>query len=124
MKALSIQQPWAWAIMNGKTVENRTWPTHFRGRFLIHTGKKFDPFGYDWILEHRGLLTAEIPHRELFSCGGFVGRSRIIDCVDRHSSPFFFGPWGFVLTDSHPIEFIPYRGQLGFFDVPDEILGE
>ena len=121
MKALSIQQPWAWAILHGKPIENRTWPTHFAGRFLIHTGKKFDLYGYSWLLDHRDLLTAEIPHRDSFQRGGFVGKSRIIDCVDRHPSQFFFGPWGFVLTDSQPIEFIPYRGQLGFFDVPDEI---
>lgn len=33
MKALSIQQPWAWAIVKrDKRVENRTWPTTYRGR--------------------------------------------------------------------------------------------
>ena len=32
MKALSIHQPWAWAILNaGKTVENRTWSTNYQG---------------------------------------------------------------------------------------------
>ena len=32
MKALSIRQPWAWAIINaGKDIENRQWPTKFRG---------------------------------------------------------------------------------------------
>lgn len=30
---LSIRQPWAWLIVNGyKDIENRTWPTHFRGK--------------------------------------------------------------------------------------------
>lgn len=37
MKALSIQQPWAWLIVNGyKDVENRDWNTKFRGRFYVH----------------------------------------------------------------------------------------
>jgi hypothetical protein len=45
MKALSIRQPWADAILAGhgmtnpnvaKRVENRSKRTHFRGRFLIH----------------------------------------------------------------------------------------
>jgi ASCH domain len=37
MKALSIQQPWAWAIIYaGKNIENRTWNTHFRGTFAVH----------------------------------------------------------------------------------------
>lgn len=124
MKALSVQQPWAWANLHGKPVENRTWSTRFTGRFLIHASKKFDHDGFRWLLEHRDFLDTEIPHRDTFQCGGFVGMSRIIDCVDFHSSPFFFGPWGFVLTDSKPIDFMPYRGQLGFFDVPDEIANQ
>ena len=34
---LSIRQPWAWLIAHGwKNIENRTWPTGYRGRFLIH----------------------------------------------------------------------------------------
>ena len=41
MKALSIQQPWAWAIVNGfKPVENRTWRTNYTGPLLIHAGKR------------------------------------------------------------------------------------
>lgn len=37
MKALSIRQPWAWLIVNGhKDIENRSWPTRFRGKFLVH----------------------------------------------------------------------------------------
>ena len=121
MKVLSVQQPWAWAIMNGKPVENRTWPTRFTGSFLLHAGKKFDHSGFAWLLNHRSLLTAEIPHRDEFQLGGIVGISRIVDCVNYHPSPFFFGPWGFVLEDSHAVDFIPYRGQLGFFNVPNEI---
>jgi ASCH domain len=37
MKALPIRQPYAWLIVNGhKDIENRAWPTKFRGRVLIH----------------------------------------------------------------------------------------
>lgn len=40
MIALSIRQPWAWHILNsGKDIENRDWPTRFRGRVLIHASK-------------------------------------------------------------------------------------
>jgi len=36
MKAISIKQPWASFIIEGyKNIENRTWPTKFRGRILI-----------------------------------------------------------------------------------------
>jgi len=116
MKALSIRQPWAWAILYGKDIENRTWPTRQRGPFLIHAGKKFDHDGYLWLLNHRDLLTADIPNRDQFQAGGIIGESNIVDCVDHHESPFFFGPWGFVLTGSEAIDFIPCRGQLGFFN--------
>uniref|UniRef100_A0A6M3JMG7 Putative ASCH domain-containing protein n=1 Tax=viral metagenome TaxID=1070528 RepID=A0A6M3JMG7_9ZZZZ len=117
MRALSIQQPWAWAILHGKPVENRTWPVRHMGPFLIHTGKKFDREGYVWLLKNRKLLTEDIPHPDQFKMGGVIGRSNIVDCVDRHPSPFFFGPWGFVLKDSQPVDFIPCKGKLGFFEV-------
>jgi hypothetical protein len=38
--ALSIRQPWAWLILHaGKDIENRDWPTKYRGPFLIHASK-------------------------------------------------------------------------------------
>jgi hypothetical protein len=37
VKALSIRQPWVWAIVHaGKDIENRTWWTPYRGPVLIH----------------------------------------------------------------------------------------
>lgn len=40
MKALTICQPYAELIARGdKPIENRTWPTHYRGPLLIHAGK-------------------------------------------------------------------------------------
>lgn len=47
MKALSILQPWAWLIVEGyKDVENRTWKTGFRGKFLIHAPQVVDDYGF------------------------------------------------------------------------------
>ena len=41
MKALSVRQPWAWAIIHStKNIENRVWSTIYRGDILIHAGKK------------------------------------------------------------------------------------
>jgi hypothetical protein len=40
MKALSVCQPWAWAIVHGiKTIENRSRPTRHRGPLVIHASK-------------------------------------------------------------------------------------
>ena len=37
MKALSVRQPWAWAIIHaGKDIENRTRITRYRGPVAIH----------------------------------------------------------------------------------------
>jgi hypothetical protein len=40
MKAITICQPYAGAIMDGrKRVENRGWRTNYRGQLIIHAGK-------------------------------------------------------------------------------------
>lgn len=43
MKALSVRQPWASMIAQGhKTIEWRSWRTHYRGPLLICSGKTPD----------------------------------------------------------------------------------
>lgn len=124
MKALSILQPWAWLIANGyKDVENRSWPTRFRGRFLVHAGKRWGQEQRDDFAFVRERFP-EIPLPATFERGGIVGAATLTHCVPRMGSPWFFGPIGFVVADARVIPFVPYRGQLGFFDVPDSIIGE
>jgi hypothetical protein len=47
-KALSVKNPWAYWIVYGsplygiKDVENRRYPTNYRGRLLIHASKNLD----------------------------------------------------------------------------------
>ncbi|MEW6614015.1 MAG: ASCH domain-containing protein [Thermodesulfobacteriota bacterium] len=123
MKALSIKQPWAWAIIHGgKDIENRTWPTRFRGRFLVHASKTFDMEGWKWIARMEGRLCiqqsiAELPHYKDFLMGGIIGSVEIVGCVRHHGSLWFEGPYGFVLADPRPMEFMLCKGSLGFFDV-------
>jgi hypothetical protein len=121
MKAISIKQPWAWAIFNGKPVENRTWYSHYRGELLIHASKKFDYDGYIWLTKNI-YKPSDVPRVQDFEQGGFVGKVKMVDCVEYHPSPFFFGPWGFVFANVKSIDFIPYKGQQGIFNVPDEII--
>mgnify|MGYP001114609934 CR=1 FL=1 len=48
MKALSIRQPWAWLIVHaGKNIENRSWRSHYHGRFLVHAAKGMTRQEYD-----------------------------------------------------------------------------
>lgn len=125
MKALSIRQPYAWAIMAGiKPVENRKWSTSYRGPLAIHAGKAW----YDD--ETRGYVDIEswaedfrIPYDgSPVSLGGIVGVADLVDVVTHHESPFFFGPYGFVLTNPRPVEFVPMKGRLGLFEIDDSLI--
>ena len=114
MKALSIQQPWAWAILHaGKDVENRMWKTGYRGTILIHTGKLYDKIGHSYIEDVLGI---QIPDN--LPVGGIYGKVDIIDCVTHSTSRWFNGLYGFVLANPKPFPFTPYKGSLGLFDVP------
>lgn len=91
--ALSIRQPWAWLIVNGhKDVENRDWPTNFRGQLLVHAGLTMTRRYYDQIsqeLGNAGLLPpGGLPAYEALARGGFVGKTRVVDCLQHHPSPW------------------------------------
>lgn len=117
MKAISVIQPWSWAIVQGyKPVENRNWSTNFRGEVLIHAGQKFDDEGYEFI--KKMLRAHAIPKKEDFFRGGIVGSAYITDCVKEMESEWFFGEWGFVIADARPCMPIICKGSLGFFE-PD-----
>jgi hypothetical protein len=129
MKALSVRLPWAHFIVRGfKPVENRQWWTHYRGPLLIHAAKGMTRFEYEDCMELAAAIakststTIPLPSFEELERGGVVGQTRLVDCVTDHDSPWFAGKFGFVLHDAKPLPFLPYKGQLGFFDVPDELL--
>jgi len=127
-KALSIRQPWAWAIINaGKDIENRDWSTRFRGPVCIHAAKGMTNREWgqamDFIDELFPVpLAAQCGRRRsAFGSldaqrGGIIGVADIVDCVESSDSPWFFGRYGFVLQNVRPVEFIPVKGALGFFD--------
>jgi hypothetical protein len=48
--------------------------------------------------------------------GGIIGTAEIVDVVTGSESRWFAGPVGLVLRDPLPIEPIPCRGALGFFE--------
>ncbi len=109
MKALSIQQPWAWLIVAGfKDIENRSWRTSYRGPVLIHAGKKYDGDRDDW-------EWPEIERPVHFDMGGIVGEAEIVDCVTSSPSRWFYGEYGFVIRNARPLSFRPCRGMLSFF---------
>lgn len=120
MKALSINQPWAWSIVNGhKPLENRDWDTKYRGYFLVHAGKRIDHSAYEF-LNDMGIFP---PGPDEIETGGIVGHAMLINTVhirDKHlltenDRPWFFGEYGFMLDNSWPCELKPCKGALGFF---------
>lgn len=126
-RALSIRQPWAWAILNaGKRIENRPRRSHYRGSICIHASQ-YEPKQADVDAFNGCFFKAQpSPHvREeilggytealWFARGGIIGTAEIIDCVDTSDSPWFFGPYGLVLDNVKSVPFIPVKGALGLF---------
>ncbi|WP_089117060.1 ASCH domain-containing protein [Streptomyces sp. SS07] len=118
MRALTIRQPWAGAIVHQtKRVENRTWKlpaAHHGTRILIHAGAQPDK-------------TAEVEGPNLDVLSAIVGVATVTGC---HWSDdgMCCGPWGFenayhwTLADVVAIpEPIPAKGALGFWTPSDEI---
>lgn len=117
--ALSIRQPWAWLIVHGyKNIENRDWYTPMRGEFWIHTGKQFDKDGLRWVREHFPGIALPIE----FKTGGIIGKAILAGCFAEYKSPWFFGPYGFLIEQAQEVPFVPLPGKLGFFSftMPEE----
>ena len=113
--ALSIRQPWAELIVRGvKDIENRTWRTHYRGPVLIHASLKYEHDISDAARDYCDRLRN---NGVLFACGGIIGVAEIVDCVTSYPSPWFEGPFGFVLANARPLPFRPLSGRLNLFEV-------
>jgi len=117
MKALSLKQPYAELILQGKKrIELRKWNTKFRGEFFVHSSLVPDKeamgrFGFK-----------ELP------CGFILGKVTLTG-VKRYNSPEEhskdkelhlasddWGSYGFILEKPVRIEKIPAKGKLGFWN--------
>lgn len=144
MKVLSIRQPWAWLICAGmpltevidlgegkstvrlsskviiKNIENRNRLTNYRGRIYVHASKRDDSDAQLWLME-RGFapLIVLMLYSKRIPRGAIIGEVSIVDCVTESKSPWFVGPYGYVLANPVPYQKpIPCRGKPGFFE-PD-----
>ena len=133
-KALSIRQPWAWAILNaGKDIENRPRRFHYRGPICLHASQHKDRNEAQWdacmaildgmhgaftmreLAAQQGRWSSASTSNEAVR-GGIIGTAEIVDCVEQSDSPWFFGPFGLVLENIKPVEFVPVKGALGLFN--------
>lgn len=141
MKTITIKQPWASLICSGiKDIENRTWPTKFRGRVLVHasaksSGKMIDLLTdeqYDYVKKSGWKPSTNKP------LSAIVGSVEIVDCVINHPSiwaeHWTTKPWNngtrggtydvqcYNLVLANPIMFpepIPAKGKLSFWEYPN-----
>jgi len=88
MYAITLQQPWAWAVFHaGKDVENRTWKIPL-GRILIHAGRAIDQDGIDFMEDVMGI---EMPYTKLnaMARGKIIGSVEVVNVSrGRHKSPW------------------------------------
>ena len=127
MKCLSICQPFAELIVQGKkTIELRKWNTKFRGEFLVHAAKN--------ILEEDCKRMKISP--KTVTTGAIIGKVNLVDVkkydsdkelkADKkkhHSiSDNTKNKYGFILENPKKLRVpIEYSGKLNFFEFrPDE----
>lgn len=121
MKALTIKQPWASAIIYGsKDVENRSWKTNHRGPLVVHAGAgKFTDFDVGQWAKGRGVrIPVDRP------TGAILGIVDVVNCVKGHDSPWAIeGQWHWILKNPKRIASPkPVKGRLGLWSLGEGII--
>lgn len=142
MKALTIQQPWAWCIARGpKRIENRTWVPPMSSAFTvlaIHAGKRLDysmeafmrvhgdvsvdrymDGQYGLALEARRIepcQLGELPRGAIVACAWLVGH-----VTDGKGDPWWAGPYGWKLAGVVSFDPVPCIGAQGLWTVPHSV---
>jgi hypothetical protein len=114
--AITIRQPWAYAIFHGKDIENRTRATKKRGRVAIHaaTGMRWEE--YQEARDFCARCGLYIPPPTGLVRGYVIGTIEIAECVTESDSPWFTGPYGYVLRNPELFGVpVPTLGMLGFW---------
>jgi hypothetical protein len=128
VKALTVQQPWAWAIAAGhKDVENRTWITKHRGPLAVHSSKTWDRQGMQAcrsVLEDMGVVRPgeQVGDRHLLHTGLVLAVVELVDvCDDRRCRCSAWGAIGMAhwkLRDARPLSSpVPATGRQGLWDI-------
>ena len=122
MKCLSVSQPFADLIIQGKkTIELRNWNTNFRGEFLIHSPLKIRNEDCKRLKISKKLVTGAIVGKaEIFDVKEYKTKLEVKKDSNKHfaSKNFHNKKYGFLLKNAKQFRIpIPYKGQLGFFEV-------
>jgi hypothetical protein len=76
-----------------------------------------DEAGYWWV--KATFPDIPLPAISEFERGGIVGTVEYQGTMTEAplNNYWFFGPYGWILKSARPIEFVPYKGQLGLFEI-------
>lgn len=135
MKIISVRAPWwCFLVHSNKDIENRDWPTSYRGPVLLHASSWWKQEVVELDTESALRMreaTGPAPKRlkmtwdEMRALGGhIVGRADIVDCVTASTSPWFVGRYGFVIANAKPVVPIPFKARLGLFDAPADVIAQ
>lgn len=124
-KCLTISQPWASLIADGsKWIENRSWPTKYRGTLVIHAGKGSQYLSKDELKEYPTgcviavcRLVACVRLQQVLHIANSPGSERderipgssrtwLQAAMNQHAE----GPWCWILEDAWPCKPVPIRG--------------
>ncbi len=127
MKAVTLIQPAASLVVLGACrLDVRAWRTAHRGRVAVYASRALPQGSRELCTCEpvRSALRAGLGHDDWrrLPLGALLGTVELIDCtpVEEDGLP---GGWAWVLDNPEPLaEPVPYRGRLGIFDVPDELL--
>jgi hypothetical protein len=116
MKALSVRQPWAGLIAGGfKTIETRTWQTHYRGELLICASQT----------RVKNISLHHYRDPLCYALGSTVCVVNLVDCVPmelKHEEAamcrIYPGAWAWILEDVQKVKQIPVKGQLSIYELP------
>ncbi|HEY9597426.1 MAG TPA: hypothetical protein V6D33_07120 [Cyanophyceae cyanobacterium] len=120
IKGIAVKQPYAWALLNGKGIENRTKPFHYSGLLLIHASKKVEPWYWNYGVEVCQKNGLTVPPKDQLFFGGLIGVVDMTGCT----YPKKVEGWG--MSDhwhwhvGNPRTFktpIPYVGKLWTMDI-------
>jgi len=124
MKCLSLKQPYAELLVSGKkTIELRTWNTHFRGKFLVHASKNVDKLRSESLGIDHDMLTygAIIGAAILYNVKLYKNKTQLEMDKNKHYADiekFGFCKYGFVIKNAHRFRSsITCPGKLKFFEV-------
>lgn len=129
IKALSVRQPWASAIMAGlKMAENRSWTVNYRGPLLIHAAMR--PAAPETISPEASELLAPLGDFAALPHGVALGWVELTDIVTPErwrslwgASPLVTGPWCWRLERPTLLaRQVDCPGRQKLFSVPADLL--